>query len=183
MNRIKDFCHPEPVEGGIVGKSGGRRITAIGEEERGNIEIYWIGDHEKNMEPFPKQKIRPQSGKLSGEDGNVSLEIFLSPFELELEDHSERVETSIRLDGIDIPASTAALEGKAFTFPVNPEAGYIDGSVYFFAAHHPVDVTRIAFGTITGSRLPVTLSTTWVLEFENSGFRHFQTDIETEIAL
>ena len=96
----------------------------------------------------------------------------------------KRVETSIRLDGIDLPSNPKALAGRTCDFPVNPEDGYIDGSIYFFAAHHPVgrDAHRLS-ETSNNSRLPVKLSTNWLLEFENSGFKNFQTDIETEIAL
>ncbi len=135
------------------------------------------------MEPFPLQKIRPTACAFSGSDGDVSLEIRLVPFELGEDEDSEIVETSIRLESIDLPANPKALAGRTFDFPVNPEDGYIDGSIYFFAAHHPVDVTRIVFGNITDNRLPVKLHTTWLLEFENSGYRNFQTEIETEIAL
>ncbi len=135
------------------------------------------------MEKFPLHRISPKSGTLFGLDGDVSLEISLSPFELSAGDYSERVETSIRLDGIDIPSVPTALEGKIFDFPVNPEQGYIDASIYFFAAHHPVDVTSIIFGEIKDRRLPVKLRTTWLLEFENSDFQNFQTDVEAAIEL
>ncbi|MFC9970289.1 hypothetical protein ACFVH6_05230 [Spirillospora sp. NPDC127200] len=59
----------------------------------------------------------------------------------------ELVTTEISLDDVRLPATDLeALSRRTFTFPVNPEDGYIDGSVYLVAAHCPVDVTRIEFG-------------------------------------
>ena len=88
------------------------------------------------MEKFPTAKVTPTKAKLSGQPGDVSIEIFLEPFELVFEDYSENVDTSIRLDSVNIPTEPKILEGKTFHFPVNPTPGYIDGSVYFFAAHN-----------------------------------------------
>jgi len=135
------------------------------------------------MEKFPKNKINPISGILSGIDGDVSLEIKLSPFELEFEEYSETVDSSIRLDGVSIPLNPKLLEGKKYRFPINPENGYIDGSVYFFGTHNPVDVTEIIFGSIDGRKLPVNLKTNWALEFENTGFENFSTQVATNIEL
>lgn len=72
---------------------------------------------------------------------------------------------------------------ETFTFPVNPEDGYIDGSVYFFAAHSPVDITEIKFGESTNGKLPMTLESSWVLEFELTGFKNFHTTIKTYLKL
>ena len=135
------------------------------------------------MEEFPKDKIKPIRGKLSGANGDVSLEVELEPFEISIEGYSENVDSSIRLDGINIPLKPAEMEGRAYDFPANPEDGYIDGSIYLYAAHNPVDVTQIKFGSIKENKLPVKLITNWVLEFENTGFKNFETEIETNIEL
>lgn len=135
------------------------------------------------MEDFPKDKIKPIRGKLSGTNRDVSLEIKLEPFQISVEDYSDKVDSSIKLDGINIPLKPVVIEGKTYDFPVNPEAGYIDGSIYLYAAHNPVDVTRIKFGSIKENKLPVKLITNWVLEFENTGFKNFETEIETNIEL
>ncbi|MEU0497155.1 hypothetical protein [Mycobacterium sp. NPDC006124] len=61
----------------------------------------------------------------------------------------EIVHTRLRLDFISLPAAhLAELGGRSFAFPVNPEDGYIDGSIYLGQAHNPVDVTEIDFGSI-----------------------------------
>ncbi|WP_258939660.1 hypothetical protein [Actinomadura luteofluorescens] len=40
---------------------------------------------------------------------------------------------------------------------MNPEHGYVDGSVYLVATHCPVDVTRIEFGPAAPGRITATL--------------------------
>lgn len=120
------------------------------------------------MDLFPIQKFKPLHAKISGVNGDVSIEIFFKLFELNLEDYSEVFDSSIRLDGIDIPIGPNELQNKSYGFPVNPEDGYIDGSIYFFSSHNPVDVTQLEFGKIAENKLPIKLCTEWVLEFENT---------------
>ncbi|UZD57560.1 hypothetical protein OLL83_003349 [Shewanella algae] len=135
------------------------------------------------MENFPIEKLKYTSATISGVDGDVSLEIGIEPFELSLDGYSERIETVISIDGINLPTKLSELAGRTFTFPVKPEDGYIDGSVYFFAAHSPVDITEIKFGESTNGKLPMTLESSWVLEFELTGFKNFNTTIKTYLKL
>ncbi|TOJ74857.1 hypothetical protein CGI32_25090, partial [Vibrio parahaemolyticus] len=79
------------------------------------------------MENFPIEKLKFTSAKISGVDGDVSLEIGIEPFELSLDDYSEKIETVISLNGINLPTELNELAGRTFTFPVNPDDGYIDG--------------------------------------------------------
>jgi hypothetical protein len=51
-------------------------------------------------------------------------------------------------------------------FPVNPEPGYVDGSVYFDGAHQYADLTRLHFGTLAGSVL--TAAVTITFNFDNN---------------
>ncbi|MEV4005578.1 hypothetical protein [Actinomadura sp. NPDC049753] len=68
------------------------------------------------------------------------------------------VTTEISLDRILLPATgLEALSERAFTFPVNPEDGFIDGSIYLVATHCPVHVTRIEFGPAGPDRIAATL--------------------------
>ena len=135
------------------------------------------------MNNFPIEKILPIKGKLTGQDGDASIEIFLEPFELSADGYSEQVETSVRMDTINIPVDPKTLEGNEYLFPVNPEPGYIDGSIYFFAAHNPIDVTKITFGKIERSSLPVNFECSWQLEFERTGFRNFESTVKSKIEL
>jgi hypothetical protein len=135
------------------------------------------------MEKFPIEKVLFTSAVLNGTDGNVSIEISLAPFELSLDGYSENVDTHICLESIRIPANPLELEGKQFDFPVNPSPGYIDGSIYFFAAHNPVDVTSIRFGSIESGKMPLTLETVWVLEFEGTGYQNIGKTVAANIEL
>ncbi|ENB2050547.1 hypothetical protein D2H34_001954 [Vibrio fluvialis] len=135
------------------------------------------------MEEFPIEKLSFTKARISGADGNTSIEIVVEPFDLELDGYSESVDTLIRLDSINLPNKPQQLEGKEFNFPTNPKPGYIDGSIYFFAAHNPVDITRIRFGEISEGRMPLTLESIWVLEYENTGFKNLSKTVETYIEL
>lgn len=101
---------------------------------------------------FPVELLQPCVASLSGEAGNASLTVPLRPFEWE----GGRVETEIRLDGIDLPSVKAAdLAGRVFHFPLNDERAtldtpYIDGSLYLDSVHHPVDITVLDFAAADG---------------------------------
>lgn len=74
-----------------------------------------------------------------------SIELPILPFMF----GEEEIITSIHLDRVDFKtANLGHLSDKDFEFPVNPEAGYIDGSVYLGGVHNPVDVKKISFSKI-----------------------------------
>lgn len=91
------------------------------------------------------------------------IEIPLEPFAFD----GETQQTSVRTDFIRFPVSSwRQLAHREFRFPVNPEEGYIDGSIYLGHAHNPADVTRIAFGDLRKNVLPATLDITFDFTFE-----------------
>jgi hypothetical protein len=93
----------------------------------------------------------------------LSVENPLAPFELD----GEVMETSVRLDLINCGVDAwRKVEHQTFTFPVNPTPGCIDGSIYLGGAHHPADVTRIAFGPIRESRVAVELDVRFDFTYE-----------------
>jgi len=115
------------------------------------------------MEPFPIKALKPRHAVLSGEPGCISINILMRPF-LWIE---EIVDTSLRLDDIELPSlDLADLAGKAFAFPINPEDGYIDGSIYIAGVHHPVDVTALSFPRDGNGGLTVVVEGTYVFEYE-----------------
>jgi hypothetical protein len=70
--------------------------------------------------------------------------------------------TEVRLDFIRIGiVDWRELPGRTFVFPINPEAGYVDGSVYFDGTHQYADLTRLQFGTLSGSVLSATVTITF----------------------
>jgi hypothetical protein len=123
---------------------------------------------------FPVELLVPTGGTLAGFDEDLeaagddfSIEIALEPFELE----GEEVETSIRLDAIELDVEHAReLEGRTFAFPTNPEEGYVDGSVYLGGAHNPVDVHEIRFGRLRGRTIDAAFRVTLDFEYEGVGF-------------
>lgn len=95
-----------------------------------------------DMVEFPSRLLVPTSAVLSGSPGEHSIEIYLDEFELD----GETIDTSFRFDWIDgLPASLNDCVGRRFEFPVNPDDGYGDGSIYLVHAHHPADLTRLSF--------------------------------------
>ncbi len=94
------------------------------------------------MSTFSPSLLQPRHAILSGQPEDASLEILLRPFL-----HAgEIVDTAIRLDGMSLPSlRLGELAGQRFDFPRNPQDGYIDGALYLFGAHHPVDVDTLTF--------------------------------------
>ena len=117
------------------------------------------------MRPFPLHLLQPLPGRIEGPPGDVSITVPLEPFRLPGRDES--FQTSVRLDAIDLPDSEPAeLAGKVFTFPVNPEDGYIDGSIYVASAHHPCDVTMLRFGRCRDGGVDVEIEAAIDFDFE-----------------
>lgn len=61
------------------------------------------------------------------------------------------------------------LEYTQYEFPFNPVDGYIDGSVFIVHAHHPIDVSRIEFGSLKGGGIEATIQ--MVIRFEYEGLQ------------
>lgn len=93
------------------------------------------------------------------------IDIPLEPFQFK----GERVSTSVELNFIRLPVANdwREIAGQSYEFPVNPEEGYIDGSVYLDAAHNPADATRLAFGDIESGRISVKVQVTF--DFTSEG--------------
>jgi len=127
-------------------------------------------------QPFPIQKLNPQVGTFTGPVLDCGIEIPLAPFELE----GTTVSTSIRLEGILLPSDELdELVGERYDFPINPEPGYIDGSIYIEHAHHPVDATVIEFGERQGELFSIKLTLRLILEY--AGLHDYvDTDVKLE---
>ena len=120
-------------------------------------------------------ELRPDIGTLGAtlfenEHVGVPLSLFfdvvipIEPFEFD----GENVKTSVRLEFIEMPVDDwRDLAGREFTFPTNPEPGYIDASLYLGHVHNPVDVTRIRFAHPTGNVWPVAID--MVVDFTYEG--------------
>ena len=83
-----------------------------------------------------------------------NIEIPVEPFRY----RRKLQKTSVRLEFIEFPVDDwRELAGTEFTFPVNPEPGYIDGSLYLDSAHNPADITLVRFGRLGKKTLPIAL--------------------------
>lgn len=105
--------------------------------------------------------ISPNGGNISAllfENKHIGLPVTLflsmSIDLIETEFLGQAENTCIKLDFIKIKFySFLDLENTSFHFPVNPDDGYIDGSIYLDDQHIPVDVTKINFGVFNGDKI------------------------------
>ena len=115
--------------------------------------------------PFNYDLIVPKYGKINGlifENDYVKIPMTLFyTIEVELQDlkiDDEVIGTSLILDSIIFEINDLKeLENKSFDFPMYPETGYIDASVYILWTHHPVSVSKITFGKIDNGYIAVSI--------------------------
>lgn len=99
--------------------------------------------------------IQPANGKITGYDGpsgrTAKIEIPVM-----LDGPVDEKGSDVRLEFIEFPnaALLSDLSNREFTFPINPDEGYIDGSIYVGHAHNPCDVVRIKFGQLESNMIP-----------------------------
>jgi hypothetical protein len=98
-----------------------------------------------------------------------SSHIKLKPFYLgSLEDYS-----SIGFDSLKLPVkSFKEIENSSFTFPINPEKGYLDSSIYISNEHRWFDITEIQFGEIKDN----TISARFIYNFPDYFERYVDTN-------
>jgi hypothetical protein len=132
------------------------------------------------MAQFPVSSIRPLEAKLTaaGPFGKSSIEVGFAVFSLKPAegDGSELLDfnTILRADFIDLPTTELSLlQNRTFEFPINPQDGYIDASIYFANVHNPVDVSKLAFGHLSDGRIRLTMVTKWIMTYEGTGFEDF----------
>ncbi|WP_010138641.1 hypothetical protein [Oceanicola sp. S124] len=133
------------------------------------------------MQPFPADALRPLAARLSGQGNDWSLVIDFARFQITLapEGPEEQpvalaFENPFRGDGVELGTDDlAGLIGRSLAFPRNPEDGYIDGSVYFFGCHNPVDVTRLDFAPDGAGGVMLGVESRWLMSFEGTGFADF----------
>ena len=135
------------------------------------------------MQDFDNSKIKSSGGELKGMifenkflkiplQLTFSIDIHLE--EIQLDDFKEK--TSIVLDFINFKInSLEELEHSSLEFPINPLDGYIDGSMYLFNAHNPVDVTKIEFDKFVDNAIEVKVH--YVIDFEYEGTPYKKTEI------
>jgi hypothetical protein len=81
-------------------------------------------------------------------------------------------DTSIHLTQVTLPDDLSNCIGKTVVFPINPNQGYIDGSIYLAERHNPVDVSEIKFISIEKNKLTAEINMFFDFEFEGTGIKN-----------
>jgi hypothetical protein len=151
------------------------------------------------MKEFPVKMLKPSEAILNAmifENSSINLPKTLF-FKIEIPLQSidmaklceditdENYQTSIQLDWIQLNIKNLKeLENRTFTFPLNPEIGYIDGSIYLFDVHNIVDATCLIFGEFKNQKIPLKINSRIDFELEGTGYattKYF--DFQTELIL
>lgn len=151
------------------------------------------------MKEFPLHILEPLQGTLNAmifENSFINLPktlFFKIEVPLKLIDMSKLCEdivdknyqTSFQLDWIKLAlGSLQELENKMFTFPINPEEGYIDGSIYLFDVHNIVDTISLSFGEFKNQKITLKINQRIDFELEGTGYATTKyLDFETELNL
>jgi len=111
---------------------------------------------------FPVDLIRPRGGSLYIGDRQPGVSVELMPFTIDGEVVEQTLDFTLEIGATDLKD----LAGREFEFPSNPEDGYVEGSIYIWSAHNPIDLHSITFGDPHDDVVSVTLDMTFVFEFE-----------------
>lgn len=136
------------------------------------------------MQTFPIEKLKPHKAILTQNGfGDPCIQIAFEPFSIP--DGEEVLELNSPLH-IDLPevlnTDLGNLQNQEFSFPVNPEEGYIDASIYFYNAHNPVDITKIKFGALVENTLMMDITSRWLMSFEGTGFEDFDLTFSVKLS-
>lgn len=125
-----------------------------------------IQDYPDLTDSFSISQLNFELGCIESRENEFYISIPISKFVLD----NEIIKTAITLDRIVLSQNIQQLIGTIIHFNINPEEGYIDGSVYLRSAHNPVDVSEINFISIENKILTIEIVMEFVFEFENIGF-------------
>lgn len=102
-------------------------------------------------EDFSVERFEFGEGSIDKENSLYNINIPVSKFVLD----GEIVETAIRLDSISLPESLISCIGKTINFPLNPEEGYIGGSIFLKHSHNPIHVTQLKLMQLENEKLAI----------------------------
>jgi|GEM_PF-1164781 len=131
-----------------------------------------------DLNEFDIKSLIPKSGRLKSKIFEnkflkipatlfYEIEILFEPFKTE----NELNQTIVQLNFIRLNTRKIKnLENSEFHFPINPDDGYVDGSIYLFDVHNPFDVTKMTFGKIVNSTIELKLEYNIIFEFEGTGY-------------
>ena len=129
---------------------------------------------------FPIDKLVPLKANLfeSHLKTQPNLEIHFETFTVDEEFEgnviSHPFDAPICAELFHLPsANVRDLQGQIFDFPLNPNEGFIDASIYFRGAHNPIDISRIEFGVLSQNHVPMRVTSRWIMTFEGAASNDF----------
>ncbi|MEE1899701.1 hypothetical protein V1389_15245 [Flavobacterium rakeshii] len=138
------------------------------------------GDYPDLTNDFSVTKWEILKGQFKIEEENYYC-IVLPVSKFVLDD--EIISTSINLYAIELPETLHSYVGKTISFPVNPNEGYIDGSVFLRNAHNPVDVTEIRFLKLEKDFIELELTMMFDFEYEDIGLKNETTKYLVQLVI
>jgi hypothetical protein len=125
---------------------------------------------ENTLPHFPDAFLTPRDTYIYGKAGEWAIIIGLQPFELD----GETVKTTVSLDSFPWDVERPReLAGATHEYSADDRCDQnIEGSVYLRHAHHPVDVSRVAFGRADADGVQVTVDCDLDFDFEGGGFKN-----------
>ena len=128
-----------------------------------------LSDYPDLTADFSVTKWEFLQGQLNKEGENYySINLPISKFVLD----DEIVATSVQLYAIELPETLSNYIEKIVSFPVNPNNGYIDGSVYLKNVHNPVDVPEIKFLKFENEFIELEITMKFNFEYEAIGLKN-----------
>jgi hypothetical protein len=115
-----------------------------------------------SLPDFPSELLLPTGAKIGLGDGTTTIAIELAPFSIDEEHVDQSIDFDLGLEAFSLPD----LVGQTFTFPSNPEEGYVEGSIYIWSVHNPIDLHSITFGAASEDAIKAKADMTFVFEFE-----------------
>lgn len=131
------------------------------------------------MKEFPVSSLKPRFASLfTGNLNKPAIEIHFEPFTVQYQFEGETIsddfDQPLRADFVDLPTTNLAeLLGQVFEFPINPDDGCIDASLYFRHAHNPIDISQLEFGKDAGGEFTMTVASRWLMTFEGTAPNDF----------
>lgn len=125
-------------------------------------------DYPDLTDVFSVTKWKFLQGEFNKEEGYYSIILPVSKFVLD----DEIVATSVQLYAIELPENLPSYIGETISFPLNPNDGYIDGSVYLRNVHNPVDVPKIKFLKLESDCIELEITMKFDFEYESIGFKN-----------
>lgn len=121
-------------------------------------------------ENFSVEKLPIVKGEISKSQQEDFYTIMLPIAKFILDD--KIVETELFFTRILLPKTLLSYIGQTVLYPINPNIGYVDGSIYLRDAHSPIDISEIKFIEIENNTLKVEINMEFVFEFEGIGFKN-----------